>query len=120
MGPASQTEYDGSSHVWDSVGSGRVSIARRELFKRLLRKGSAEVLRLFAGTAFERLVGIGGNSQPSAEEAGLALRRRRTARSSLMPSGAKSCTSGSRDDDTVPAAAAEAEPRGSGDDGGTR
>ena len=97
-----------------------MSIARRELFKRLLRKGSAEVLRLFAGTAFERLVGIGGNSQPSAEEAGLALRRRRTARSSLIPPGAKSCTSGSRDDDTVPAAPAEAEPRGSGDDGGAR
>lgn len=97
-----------------------MDLSRRGLFKRLLSKSSAEALRLFAGTGLDRLAGIGGNSRPSAEEAGLALGRRRRALPALIPPGADSCTSGNRDDDTVPAAREEAEPPGSDAHGGAR
>ena len=97
-----------------------MDLSRRDLFRRMLSKSSAQVLRLLAGTDLERLVGISDDSQPSAEQAGLALRRRRRATALLMPSRAGSPPNGSPAGDIVPAAPAEAEPAGSGDHDGRR
>lgn len=90
-----------------------MGLSRRELFRRLLSKSSAQLLRLLAGTDLERLVGISDDSQPSAELAGLALRRRRRATALLMRSRGGSHPNGSPTADIVPAASAEAEPAGS-------
>lgn len=65
-----------------------MGFARRDLFKRLLSESSARALRLIGGTPWERLAEIGDDSRLSAEEAGLALGRRRTEEKGLRPSEA--------------------------------
>ena len=55
-----------------------LAISRRDMFKRVLSKGSLQRLSILLPGSLERLLGIDNVSSPgSAEEAGLALRRRR-------------------------------------------
>ncbi len=94
-----------------------VELSRRELFKRLSSKNSIEVLRLFTPTGLKRFLGIGEDSRPSAEKAGLALRKRRKASASLKLLRSKTSSSDSRDSRVISEHPIKADPKGNGHDG---
>lgn len=95
-----------------------MNLSRRDFCKQLLIKNSAQALHLFAATGLGQLMGIGDDSEPSAEKAGLALRTRRKASAWLKLSGAKSYPGGSQDSCVVPEEVVEVEPKVDPDDEG--
>ena len=94
-----------------------MDFSRRELFKRLATKNSLEVLRLVTPTGLKRFLGIGEDSRPSAEKAGLALRKRRKASASLKLLRCKTSSSDSRDNCVISEHPMKVDPKGNGHDG---